>query len=91
MYFYRCRRFIEKKHPCPVFSRLHLGFFTLSRPVSFKTFYAVEIHLSIYDPLHNQLAKIRFFKAVLPKLHPVNIADQLIHFATVLASLFYGR
>jgi len=34
--------------------------------------------------------KIRFFKTNLSKLHPVNVTDQLLHLATVLAVILYG-
>lgn len=32
--------------------------------------------------------KIHLFKASLPRFHPVNIADQLLHLATILVVLF---
>lgn len=34
--------------------------------------------------------KIRFFKASLSKLHPVNITDQLLHLLTILLALHYS-
>lgn len=34
--------------------------------------------------------KIRFFDATLPILNPVNVADQLLHFLTILVVLYYG-
>jgi hypothetical protein len=34
--------------------------------------------------------KIRLFKAILSKLHPVNVTDQLLHLITILVVLFYG-
>jgi len=35
------------------------------------------------------LLKIHFFEVSLPMLHPVNIADQFLHFFTILAVVFY--
>jgi len=55
------------------------GFFSI-----WKLYFLFVTHFVI------DFLKIRLFTSSLSKLHPVNIADQLLHLATILAVLFYG-
>ncbi|MCG9969035.1 DUF3307 domain-containing protein [Pelotomaculum terephthalicicum JT] len=54
------------------------GFFSI-----WKLFFLFATHFVI------DFLKIRLFSSSLAKLHPVNITDQLLHIATILAALFY--
>lgn len=93
-YFLQLTRFATYKRKCILVLIAHaltwafvlsliLIFISLFSPWKFYFLFATHF---IIDWL-----KIRFFKAALSKLHPVNVTDQLMHLVTILVVLYYAR
>lgn len=55
--------------------------------VYFDLFFPWKFHFLFASHFLIDWLKIKLFKASLPRLHPVNITDQLMHFATILVVL----